>query len=260
MGPTGACVRSFGEILDAGFRVLVDRFAALTALGAIVYAPAALVDVFVFDSRWWTASTVGRDSGTILAAFAVHTLASACLVLTAWPLATAAMIHVVEVHCESRAVSLRESIATATRLYLPLAGTNLLSWMLVLLGLAAVVPGVVLALGFLLIAQVVVVEECFGAAAMRRSWFLMRGQRLRGAALALVAGGIATVPPVILQLLLEGVPLLGLPLSTLAYSVGLAYSVAVMVVFYLDLRCRKESFDLELLARAIAGDRLIEGV
>lgn len=260
MGPMSVCVRSFGEILDAGFRVLVDRFSILTALGAMVYAPAALVDVLVFDSAWWTASTVGRDSSTIIAAFVVHTLASACLVLIAWPLATAAMIHVVERHCEGRVVSLRESMAAATRLYLPLAGTNLLSWLLVLFGLLAIVPGFVLALGFLMIGEVVVIEECFGAAAMRRSWFLMRGQRLRGAALLLVAGVIATVPPLILKLLLEGIPRLELPLSTLAYSVGLAYSVAVMVVFYLDLRCRKESFDLELLARAVASDGSTEGV
>ncbi len=254
MVSTEVCARSFGELLDTGFYVLLERFSLLTALGGIVYGPAAVIDAVVFDSAWWTANVVGRDSSTIAAAFAVHTLSSACLVLIAWPLATAAMIHAVEAHCEARVVSLRESLTAAARLYLPLAGTSFLCWLLVLVGLIVVLPGILLALGFLLIGQVVVIEERFGAAAMRRSWFLMRGHRLRGAALALVTGLIATVPPVIVQLMLEGMPVLGLPLSTLAYSVGLAYSVIVMVLFHIDLRCRKESFEVRLLARAIAGD------
>ena len=41
---------------------------------------------------------------------------------------------------------------------------------------------------------------------------------------------------------------LGALLGSLAEAVGVAFASAVSVVFYFDIRCRKEAFDLEHLA------------
>ena len=49
-------------------------------------------------------------------------------------------------------------------------------------------------------------------------------------------------------------PSLGALLGSLAEAVGVAFASAVSVVFYFDIRCRKESFDLEHLARLVEAD------
>jgi hypothetical protein len=49
------------------------------------------------------------------------------------------------------------------------------------------------------------------------------------------------------------VPVLGPIAQGFAQSLGVAYSAVVLVLLYFDIRCRKEAFDLEHLARLVEG-------
>lgn len=69
----------------------------------------------------------------------------------------------------------------------------------------------------------------------------MRGHRMRGLVLTTVLAVMATVPPVASEFLPATLPALGYPVTTLACCIGLAYSIAVTVLFYFDLRCPKEA-------------------
>jgi hypothetical protein len=241
-------VRSFGELLDGGFHVLTERFGLLVGLAAIVYAPAALIEFAAGPLE----EMAGLDESTLMNAYLVRAGLSAIAVLATFPFAGAAITHAAAAHCEGRAVGFFDSLRVAAHVYLPLAGTNLLAWTLVLLGLLLVVPGVLLGLGFLVVSQVAVVERVFGPGAMRRSWRLMRGHRMRGLTLTTVLAVMGTVPPVATEFLLATLPVVGYPMTTLAYCVGLAYSIAVTVLFYFDLRCRKEAYDLQVLAAEVS--------
>ena len=162
-----------------------------------------------------------------------------------------AVIHAANECCSGRRVTVLAALRVGWSIYLPVVGTSVLYGSIVLLGLILVVPGIIAALGFLVIGQVMVVERSFGAEAMRRSRALMRGHRLRGLALVVVSGSLVLFLQSGVLLALATVPYLGYPLSALAQAIGLAYSIAVTVLFYFDVRCRSESYDLQLLAAAV---------
>lgn len=240
-------VRSFGELLDGGFRVLTARIGLFVALGAVVYVPAAAADLAILLLQLYGV----RDASSLFGAWLLRMALPALVVAATFPLAAAALASAAADHCRGRHVAFGDCLRRAGRIYLPVAGTNLLAWTLILVGLVAVVPGVVLGAGLLVVGQVMVVEEVFGVQALRRSWHLMRGHLMRGLTLTSVMAVMVTVPPLVLQFLLATLPVVGYPVTTLAYSIGLAYSVVVTVLFYFDLRCRKEAFDLTQLAAAV---------
>src|SRR5439155_9262764 len=178
-----------------------------------------------------------------------------------------------------RPPTMEESLRRAFRIMLPLTGTMLLLWLLVAgTGALFVVPALLLrfvaavgmagplvlvaialvtvvyvGLGFLLATQVMVLEHAFGVAALRRSLGLMRGNLLRGAGITFLGTPMVFVVGGVLQLALHFIPFVGPVGSGLARAAATAYTSAVLVVLYFDIRCRKEAFDLEHLARVVGG-------
>jgi hypothetical protein len=127
------------------------------------------------------------------------------------------------------------------------------------LGFLTVVGLILLALRFLLVTQVIVIEDRRGTGALGRSWDLMRGHFWRGVLIlifAAVLGGILglvlSVPvgivaglgsnPVARAVVQQVVQQLG---NILAVPFG---SIAFTLLYY-DSRIRKEAFDLEMMAR-----------
>ena len=113
--------------------------------------------------------------------------------------------------------------------------------------------GLMSLLAFILLWQVMVLERLFGTAAMRRSHELMKGNKGRALGILFVSGVVIAVLSTALQLLFSFVPLLGPIGSAAAQAVGNVYTTAISVVLYFDIRCRKEAFDLEHLARLVQG-------
>jgi hypothetical protein len=61
-------------------------------------------------------------------------------------------------------------------------------------------------------------------------------------------------------MLIGMIPIVGLLVWGTFQAVGFAFTTAVMVVLYFDLRCRAENYDLELLAQQVeAGPGLGNG-
>ena len=153
-----------------------------------------------------------------------------------------------------RSASVGQSLRAGTSMLLPIIGTSLLNFICVALGFVLlVIPGVYLMLSFLLLWQVMVLERRYGFAAMGRSRELMRGSLLRGFGITLAGGIIVSVVGGAIGLVVGHVPLLGPIGEGVARAAGVAYTSAVAVVLYFDIRCRKEAFDLEHLARLVAG-------
>jgi len=244
--------RSFGEILDGAFRVLSERFTALLALGAVVYLPSGLLAIALLPQSGMMSIGAPGPFEAFLPALGLHTVLSVLIVAVTWPIASAAITHTVFEHYHGRVAGIAAALRVGWRIYMPLVGTSMLCWLAVLLGLILVVPGVWLALGFLVIGQVMVVEGAFGVAAMRRSRELMRGHLLRGFGLIAVSTAFALVLPATIQMALATLPVVGYVASAFVHAAGLAYSIAVSVLLYLDLRCRKESYDLQQLATVVA--------
>ncbi|TMA38675.1 MAG: hypothetical protein E6J79_05970 [Deltaproteobacteria bacterium] len=232
---------SFAEILDTGFRLLRDHFALLVGLSALVNVPVALANFGIQQG----VLTHGR--GVALVGLLLYSLVAGPIVGTA---VTFAVGELYVGHPITAGHALRHIL----RLVGPLAVTGLLSGLAICAGfLLLVVPGIYAMLAFMLLWQVVVLEGISGRAAMRRSRTLMRGNMRRGFGITvlgvLIGGLVGGVLGVALKFLGPMIAELG---GALAQAMNNAFVAAVEVVLYFDIRCRKEAFDLEHLARVVA--------
>jgi hypothetical protein len=134
----------------------------------------------------------------------------------------------------------------------PVLGTSLLAGLAVLgATLLLVIPGIWVGLGLVLLSQVMVLESRFGAAALRRSLELMKGQRLRAFGIAFVVVLLSALLGIAVQLVVGFIPVVGPIGSGLVSAVSGAYMAAVWMALYLDIRCRTEAFEIEQLARLV---------
>jgi hypothetical protein len=232
----------FGEILDRGFRILKNHFALLVGLQAIVVVPARLVADFLGRGSSFS------DPLTVLAGMLPIFLA----LLLLQPIIMAAITHAIGENYLSRSVTFGGALRVALSIVLPLVGTWILASIIVLVGLVLlIVPGLIFALMFALLTPIMVTEKVFGMTAMERSWVLMRGNLLRALGLFVVTGILSTVLTAGVDLVAGFVPVLGSIVAGIAQGAANAFGTAALVVLYFDIRCRKEGFDLEHLARQV---------
>ena len=159
-----------------------------------------------------------------------------------------------------------------------LLGTTVLTSLIVVLGMVAcVVPGFYFLLSYLLVSQVVVIEGLGPQAAMRRSSELMRKKSDKGLfrnnimkasviliivfVLAAAAGMIVGLPFGIAQIfahdrshppsLLGPMHLLQGTLTMIVQAGVAPIGTIAMILFYYDIRIRKEGFDLQMLASSL---------
>jgi hypothetical protein len=263
---------SFAEILDMGFRLLRDHFVLIVGLGATLQVPLALLQA-------WSGGKLGLQApmGAPLIGGAITLVA----ILVVAPIVSAAVTYAIGDAYVGQPPTLGQALRRALAIVLPLTATMLLIVLVVVLvTVALVTPGLValiapsvlpapprlllagglvlsffawihLWLGFLVVTQVMILEGTFGRAALRRSRVLMRGNRLRGFGIATIGALIVGVLGGVLQLALGYVPIVGPAAAGVAQAAGTAYTSAVLVVFYFDIRCRKEAFDLEHLAMLV---------
>ncbi len=241
-------IRSMGlaEILDMGFRVVKDHFVLLTSIAAVIYVPLAMANYLFMQNL--VVDPDNLDMGASLGGG----VALAFLSLLAMPIVSAAITHAIGESYLGRETTVGDSLKLGLSLFLPLIGTSMLSGLIILVGLALlVVPGIYLMLCYMLITQVIVLERTYGMAALSRSKELVSGHIGRMLGIMLVTWLIMMTLQTGVGFVLNFIPLLGAVGSGIAQSISFAYYSAVLVILYFDLRCRKEAFDLEHLARMV---------
>lgn len=269
---------SFGEMLDAGFQLLRDHFVLLVGTAAVLYVPTALLNAYLGGQL---ADPAEGAASPLLAAV----LGLVLLALVAAPIVQVAVTYAIGEVYVGRQPTIGEALRFGLSIILPLAGTALLVYLAVGvlpligggltlgvvsgvgrllesgfltylgLGLGGVVAAglvVYLVLSFLVVWQVMVIEGVFGVPALRRSRALMRGFLMRGLGVMFVSSLVILLLVGAVGFVLAFVPWLGPVGSGIAQSAGAAYGAAVGVALYFDIRCRKEAFEVEHLARQVA--------
>lgn len=200
-------------------------------------------------------------------------VAGALIILVLFTWAEGALIYAVsEIHLGHEA-SLGGSLGAVRPRLGALISTMLLVWFLVFLGLVVfVIPGLIFVFRWLMTDKVVVLEGLRGTQAMGRSRDLMRFRigpgfwnrpwsrvSLLGCGAGLVCIGIYLVfliPAWLLGYLFPGEmsDYVGDGLELLADTLSAAYGSIALVIYYYDIRVRKEKFDHKGMAQHVSGN------
>lgn len=237
---------SIGEILDTGFRLLRNHFGLLFGLAAIAYVPMGIL------SQLMVGFTTGDPEQVALMPLLVTSLLLLLVVGILYPLvSTAITLALADVYV-GRPTGVGDALRQTWSILLPVVGTSMLIGLFLMLGfIALVLPAIWLIFSYWVSAPVMVVERKFGMDALRRSSDLMRGNKGRALVLGLVVGVLQMVVSTGATWALSAWPLVNGIASTLVGMVIIGFLTATNVVFYFDVRCRKEAFDLEHLAQLV---------
>jgi hypothetical protein len=246
--------RSLGAILDAGLDLLRRHWVLLVGLCALVQIPAAFAEAALREGA--TSSPVPPQPW--VAAWLLFTA-------IAFPVVTAAVTDACGDFLNGRTTdagrALRRGLALAPRLIVTGLVLLLLSVVLAL-PLAAVVrsgdalgparvPALALASAllvvvfarFALLTPVVVLERRWGPAALVRASQLISGQVLRVIAVFVVAGLLMGLIGAVASVALAGLPVLAPVAIGFVQAAAFAYTSAVAVVLYEDVRARRGERD-----------------
>jgi hypothetical protein len=169
--------RDLGKILDDAFAFYRRNFKTLLAVALVVVVPVHLIVSGVGLGWLWEGYDSPPKDVVRLSDVTDSLIGLAAQLLIVTPLVTAMTVHVVR----SAAAGTPATTSASLRAALDVFGALLLAVVLVALGvglglLAFLIPGVILAVRWAVVPQVVVVEGLRGTEALRRSFLLTQGQ------------------------------------------------------------------------------------
>ena len=229
-----------GEILDRGVGIYRGHFAILLAIAAVCQGPAAVVRLYV-----------ALGGGAL-----VHPLAFLVALLLGsfgYFLAAGATLRVISQAYLGSEPVLGDALGFAWRKMWPLLVAGFASNLVMVLAmLLLIVPGIIVACGYAVVSQVVVLEEPKRSTdALSRSWALTKGFKGQAFFLGFVALVILSLPSLAVAMLLRSAPELGSAVNELVSLLLRPILTCAFTLFYYDLRVRKEAFDLDLLGQQI---------
>lgn len=246
-----------GEILDTALAVYRRHAVALWRLVAVVVAlPAAL------NGALAVAEKQVRDSGGSSGSLAILQVLLLVVSLIASSLATAAAFRLVADAYLGRTVDPAASLRFGLRRFLSVIWISLVIGLLVAIAsVFLLIPGIYLFVAWSVAVPALLGENLAIAAALGRSRALVRGRFWPCAGVLILAVLLALVVTLVILAVLgallgssgndtvvfieEGVA------SLFANTLVLPFQVAVTTVLYIDLRVRKEGFDIQLLTHSL---------
>lgn len=260
--PAAPAPRSLGQILDTGFDLLRRNAPLMVGLAALVYVPLAFATA--------AASPAGQP-GASAPELASWTLAALALALVALPIVMAGLNASCGALLRGHEVDAGTALRTGLALALPLLGTLLVLALAVLVALVpfgllmavgdglpmpmriaagsgALLLPIVLLLRLSLLTQVVVLERVFGPAALVRAHQLIDGQVLRVFGILFLVGLLMGLLGTVGERALGSLPGVGPAATGLIHALGFAYTTAVGVVLYTDVRVRRGDRDEDAMS------------
>lgn len=256
-----------GELLDAAIKIYRGRWKTLMMAVAIPMVPVAVVTALLNSSAQVDPSidpTTGMartNGGELGLAFAASILAM-LLSLAASALASAACFRSVSGAYLGDDVDWRESLRFAWGRIGSVLGLTTLRTLALLVGLIACCFGVLWPLTVFAVAMpAMLVEGLSAGKAMSRSQDLVKGSGWRVLGIVLLGTLLASVfqsifvAPLAVMTFAETSEVVALPLRMVLTAVATVlvtpFTVALHMALYVDLRVRKEGFDLVLWAQRL---------
>lgn len=262
-----------GEMLDAAIKVYRTRPRQMVVATAVVIGPAIVLQTLVQLSAGDPQALTETDPTTGLPTleagplflYLAGLLTSTAILLVANSLALAGTTRISVGAYLGDATGWRDSLRFAWRRFWPLVGVLVISGTGIILGFfLCIAPGLWLQGIWAVAVPALLVEDRRAIDSLRRSNQLVKGRFwpvlgaiLLGSLLASLLQGILVAPVLVLQVTGASFFVTSL-LTGVAQFIGVAlttpYVAALSAVVYVDLRVRKEGFDLELLAGGVGVD------
>jgi hypothetical protein len=272
-GPLPLQPMSFADVLDGAFRLLRANLATIVLVTAVFFVPLELLSAFLARDLFGgqgifellrDPSLAQQEFDSGLSPTQVFGTAGTSLMgLLITPIVGGAIAGVVSASYLGEQLSAAEAVRTALRRVWALLAAAILVHLVEGVGLIlCILPGLA-AMAFLICTTpAVVVEELGPIKAMRRSFALVRPRFWPVLGIAVVSGLMASTLTSIL----------GSPFTFAAEAVGLRWGfillafgsivpalvatpfvAIVATLVYFDSRIRHEGFDLQMIARELAG-------
>lgn len=251
-----------GELIDAAVKLYRRDWLALMGIVAFVLVPVT------FAQFWLTQSMIGpmiatqSPSNEAATQFLIVTLVVfAIQFLVVQPFLVAAITRAAADAYLGERVSIGRTYQYALRRLPAILWITILTSIVTLIGfILLIIPGIIAFVRLALAPPVVVVEDVRGTKAIGRSWRLTKGHFWRLLGLLILSGLIAGVGALIITIPTEIIALSlgvgGWPVSALGSALATVlitpFSMLIIVLFYFDMRIRKEGFDIEVMAQELA--------
>jgi hypothetical protein len=247
-----------GEVLDAAFAVYRRHAFPLWKLVAIVVALPAALDGAVGVAERQVSDSADSSSGSLVV---LQLLVLVVSVIASF-LATAAAYRLVADAYLGRPVDPGTSLRFGLKRVGAVMWVSLLAGLGIFVGLLLlVVPGVYLAVAWSVAIPVLLGENLRGTAALGRSRALVRGRFWPCAGVLFLAFLLAAIVALAIEFIVVGITgssdndtviffTQGIS-SLISNTLVLPFQVAVTTVLYIDLRVRKEGFDVQLLTHSL---------
>lgn len=256
-----------GDILDRGIKLLFACLPSMYAIQLAVLSPMILAQILYPFLLQIKPGDQGPDLQMALAGLGIL-LFAVLLALVLQPIGTAAVLRIVMQEYVDQRVSTGQALSYALSRFLPLIGVSIVVGLLVVVGMMlCCIPGIYFLVTYAFVSQIVVLEKLGVGDSMQRSSTLVSGHRWRvfgvlaliGVANWFIQVGIgmglgAVLPPQEVVPAGNGVRL---QINAVNHVVTTLVSQLVSILFstylavcttllYLDLRIRKEGFDIEI--------------
>jgi len=232
---------SFGGALDQSFLLLRDHFVPMVSVFAAVLVP------YTVCAQLLSVPDPVQAPGRMLGLFGLL-----LIFLGVMPLAQLTLNAMILDAYLGAPNDWRSALRRARSGFMAYLGTaSLMMLALIPLMMLLFLPGVYFAICWSLIGPIAMLEQLSGRAALSRSRALVKGHFWRVFGMVLVTALVGAVSTFLASLLTH-VPVLGALVSGALQAVLSTFTAALLVVLYIDLRCRHENFDLRLLAAHIA--------
>ncbi|MBX3286968.1 MAG: hypothetical protein KF703_16595 [Actinobacteria bacterium] len=258
---------SLGELLDASFRIYRSRARTLLLAVAVPVVPVLVFSSLVslsaqtsltVDSTTGVPTLDGGDLALTAAGFLVTVVAS----LVATAIATAACFRSISGAYVGDDPDWRESLRFAVSRLWSVIGLSLLTGLATVAGVLVCLVGILYPMAIFAVAVPALLMEGLGpASSMGRSRDLVRGSGWRvlgivllGTLLAFAFQAVVSIPLGVLLLVDPGPvvsQVITVLVQVLATVVVTPFSAALTMALYVDLRVRKEGFDLVLWAQRL---------
>jgi hypothetical protein len=266
-----------GEILDVAIKVYRSNFATLVRIVLLVTAPAqillglvqastratlepATTDFETIDPVTGQVEFDGGDFAATLVGFGVAIVVTTLMS----ELASAACFRSVGAAYLGEEQTWRESLRYATKRFWSIVWLFIAKNFVILCGfIACIVPGVHFYAAYGVTTPILMLEGVRGRKAMRRSRDLVKGRWGPVAGVLLLGSILTQIISTAIGGLAAGViftdnqvasDVAGVIGGIVGATLTVPILAAIVTVLYLDLRVRKEGFDLELLAETIGVD------